>query len=67
MLSLYCPNCYREIGTQEAGKEPVYFYKNDKGEPICPTCDTGENHAGALFLGTIIAIVVIITLAIIFI
>ncbi len=62
-LSLLCPNCRREIGVIDHSDQYKYFYKNDKGEPICPTCGTGESYNGHIFVGVIIAIIAVIIIA----
>jgi len=61
-LDLLCPNCRRPIGVADSDDnyKHKYLYSNNKGEPICPSCGTGEEGEGCLFLGIIAAIIIVI-------
>jgi hypothetical protein len=51
-VSLCCPNCGRVIGeaSHEDGYINHYHHKNEKGEPVCPTCGTGSNKVNNILL-----------------
>ena len=61
-VSLCCPNCGREVGIADSsdGYKEKYFYKNNKEEPVCPNCGTGDdNIMKYIFIGAFALILLI--------
>ncbi len=61
-INLLCNNCKSPIGeaSNDDNYENHYFYKNDKGQPICKTCGPGSNK-NLSFIDFFIGLVIIIS------
>jgi hypothetical protein len=69
-VNLICPNCGATIGYADSSDNYIhkYYHKNDNNEPICNNCGSGifNNYERNIFIGALIAILLIIVICIIF-